>query len=1055
MKSGITIDAPVRWIGVWLLWCSLSVACWCQFNHSRIVDERSGLPDNHVQVLRMDPYGFMWVGTQRGLSMFDGSHIHHFEYTPGDPKTPFNHTINDLALDSQTVWAGGAFGLTAVSLRDYSIRGIQFDCDGIVDSLRPYQSVTPGVTYMILQGDILWIGTRNCGLMKYDTGKDTFERFSFAHHRLPHMPSGAALDMIIGLAQDITADSMLWVGTVSGLIRFNHITGDQRFYFQDHANLSYQDAINTFRKVLPHSNGLIYYLTWGLGVNVFDPRTETFYPLSLQDPEYVSLTTYVSDMMEDANGQLWLRTKEGLHVYLPGAQSIVAFYPIEDPSAFYSGIFLEDNAGRKWIRSSKGIIVYDPLQEQLPVFSYKHLNNPEFAGFARKMIVHPDESTITIVGQSVDALYHFSHRTGKWFKTAIPGFANGDGTGFSGVDMSVHQQYGWAVSSFEGIHMFDPVQFNVQPLDLGISLSRVRFTDLEWDKAGRLWIGTRHEGILCYDPIRKHTQQYIPEIYGDQNPHTIRSASQLFVDNPGNIWFATSQGHSVYQTTQNKFHNFQLRGGKTIHDIARISEDHKGTVWVVSHTGVVAKGSSDHPELGLEVLYSIFEKGITPSYVEGMVYGADRMMYILCESALVMIDSTNAVSSFSFDYAPYIKDFYSFDKFTGSTLVVGMRNKFALLQPEGLRRNPELPIPYLTGITINEKPLSGNFLQAPPPMRLRYDQNYIAFSFSAISYSLSELNRFQYRLSGIENDWVDAGSRRYVGYTNIPSGGYTFELRVANNEGIWNPDTWRMEIHIARPWWATWWFRALLITSIVSVGVAAYRFRINQVRKEANLKSEFEKKIGDIELSALRAQMNPHFIFNCLNSIENYILKNESIKAAEYINDFARLIRLILQNSRSQQIPLTDEVEALDLYLQMESLRFDNRFEYRIQIDENIEQSEIDIPPMLIQPFVENAIWHGLIPKNAPGRLDITVSRQNGILHCVIEDNGIGREKSKEINASMHKRGKKSMGMLITQNRLEVLNELYHTHATVTIRDLYDAQGKASGTRVELNIPVE
>ena len=372
-----------------------------------------------------------------------------------------------------------------------------------------------------------------------------------------------------------------------------------------------------------------------------------------------------------------------------------------------------------------------------------------------------------------------------------------------------------------------------------------------------------------------------------------------------------------------------------------------------------------------------------------------------------------------------------------------------------MRRNTEKPIPYLTGVTVNEVPLTGNFITERPVLDLKYNENFISFSFSAISYTLPEKNTFRYRLNGFDSDWIIAGDRRYANYTNIPSGDYEFELQVANNEGVWNQLIYKVPTTIGRPWWATWWFRILAFVLIVTAVVLIYKYRVNQIRKETKIKAEFEKKIGDIELSALRAQMNPHFIFNSLNSIENYIIKNESIKAAEYINDFARLMRLILQNSRSQYIPLKDEIEALDLYIQMESLRFDNKFEYHINIGEDVELSEIDIPPMMIQPFVENAIWHGLIPKNGPGKLQIDLSRQNGSLHCVIQDDGIGRQKSQENNASMHKRGKKSMGMAITKNRIDVFNELYHTNATVEIHDLKDEQGNATGTKIDLNIPVE
>ena len=294
-----------------------------------------------------------------------------------------------------------------------------------------------------------------------------------------------------------------------------------------------------------------------------------------------------------------------------------------------------------------------------------------------------------------------------------------------------------------------------------------------------------------------------------------------------------------------------------------------------------------------------------------------------------------------------------------------------------------------------------------------------------------------------------------MNYTNLPSGNYTFELQVANNEGLWHKAPLSIPVSIATPWWETWAFRVTFLLAIAALFYFIYKYRVTIIRNEARMKSEFERKIADVELSALRAQMNPHFIFNCLNSIENYIIKNETFKAAEYINDFARLIRLILQNSRSEFIPLTDEIEALDLYLQMESLRFVDQFEYHIDIDPSVNAHDIEIPPMLIQPFVENAIWHGLIPKKGSGKLDIRMSRVNGMLTTVIEDNGIGRKKSGELNASMKKHGKRSMGMQITKNRLEVINALYEKNATIRITDLADNTGQSNGTRVELNIPVE
>jgi LytS/YehU family sensor histidine kinase len=167
-------------------------------------------------------------------------------------------------------------------------------------------------------------------------------------------------------------------------------------------------------------------------------------------------------------------------------------------------------------------------------------------------------------------------------------------------------------------------------------------------------------------------------------------------------------------------------------------------------------------------------------------------------------------------------------------------------------------------------------------------------------------------------------------------------------------------------------------------------------------------------------------------------------------------MRLILQNSRSNYISLKDEIEALDLYLQMESLRFANRFDYEIKLAPDIDSSSILLPPMLIQPYVENAIWHGLMHQRngTVGKVEILVSKKEDSLHCVIQDNGIGREKAEALKAQKHGNHKRSMGMQITKDRIEMINKLYSTNTTMQVVDLHDESGNAAGTRVELVIPV-
>ena len=225
------------------------------------------------------------------------------------------------------------------------------------------------------------------------------------------------------------------------------------------------------------------------------------------------------------------------------------------------------------------------------------------------------------------------------------------------------------------------------------------------------------------------------------------------------------------------------------------------------------------------------------------------------------------------------------------------------------------------------------------------------------------------------------------------------------------------------------------------------------VRHRVRLKSGYDKKMKEIEMRALRAQMNPHFIFNCLGSINRYIVKSDTRTASNYLTKFAKLIRMILDNSTSDHISLEAEMQTLQLYLEMESLRFDGGFEFEIETDENLHD-DVQLPSMLIQPYVENAIWHGLLHKEEKGKLWLRFRKVNGhILQAEIEDNGIGGKNAAALK-SKSSVTHKSYGMQISSERIQIINNLYKLNNSVKVLDLFDSQGAAAGTRIIINIPI-
>ena len=225
------------------------------------------------------------------------------------------------------------------------------------------------------------------------------------------------------------------------------------------------------------------------------------------------------------------------------------------------------------------------------------------------------------------------------------------------------------------------------------------------------------------------------------------------------------------------------------------------------------------------------------------------------------------------------------------------------------------------------------------------------------------------------------------------------------------------------------------------------------VEKEKKLLA-IDKRVADLRLMALRAQMNPHFIFNCLNAIDNYILKNDVQNASMYLNKFARLIRTILSESDKSYVTLKSELELLKNYIELENLRFEDKFEFRLSADAAIDLEDTEVPPMLLQPFVENALVHGLIHKKGDKLLSLKIVPIEGALLCIIEDNGIGRAEAKRIKESKSQTHE-SKGMRVTEGRLELLQQQVKEKGTVTIYDLKDENGNAAGTRVEITIPVE
>jgi len=337
---------------------------------------------------------------------------------------------------------------------------------------------------------------------------------------------------------------------------------------------------------------------------------------------------------------------------------------------------------------------------------------------------------------------------------------------------------------------------------------------------------------------------------------------------------------------------------------------------------------------------------------------------------------------------------------------------------------------------------------------IKFSYNNIAFYYRGICFTDPDKVLYKKKLEGYDKDYSLQSDEDNSKYSNLAPGTYTFKVISANNEGVWNEEPTNFVFTILTPFYRTWWFALLIIGFAAFIVYAVFKIRLNNIKNKQHKEYERKVEMSKIELKALRSQMNPHFVFNSLNSIQHYIFNSKSDEAVKYLNKFAKLMRVILNNSDKPTVAIEDDLEALKLYLELEQMRFEDKFEYKIEIDGNVDLDYDIMPPMLLQPYVENAILHGLTPRNEKGLLTIKISTEEHFIVCTITDNGIGRKKAAEIKRTMPGNKHKSLGMKITEERLRILNEISNSKHSVKIIDLTNDDGTSAGTSVELYVPI-
>lgn len=524
----------------------------------------------------------------------------------------------------------------------------------------------------------------------------------------------------------------------------------------------------------------------------------------------------------------------------------------------------------------------------------------------------------------------------------------------------------------------------------------------KYDSKILLFRDKRAKCVLFDKFERKYYVAYIDGLYVYDNYGLEKSiklpngkeiiGSEMLQDEDGSIWIATLQNGIVKLKQEEVVERITVKNGLSNDNCRRIEVDEKG-LWIVTDEG-----------------FDLFDF------------------------------KTKKVKNAALNLC--IKGITINDVFVDNETVGLATNQGVYYFNKDIVEDENLPRFKITAVLAN-----GKKLPLDQEIVLRHDENNINIKFNTIHFkSLGNYN-YEYRLKSYDDNWYSQSSTaKNINYLALNPGEYKFEIRVKIGDNY--TKTQEINFTINKPFWLQYWFLAFAIFALLTLLFVVYRWAEIKTKKSQELKEQLALS----QLTALRSQMNPHFLFNVLNAVQGLIYSNQKNMATDYLGKFSDLMRKILDSSDKNEVTIEKEFETIDLYVSLEKARFEDDFEYKISFPENVDLSQYKIPSMIIQPFVENAIKHGLMHKEGPKRLEIKAEILNDIWCFTIDDNGIGRKASEIINLKIKKHI--SFATKAIENRIKLINKTTNITIDIETIDKKSKLEESLGTRIKIYIPI-
>jgi ligand-binding sensor domain-containing protein len=1004
-------------LSIALSFCFVTKAQYLSFRHLG-VDE--GMPSNVTSHACFDSTGLIWISTYNGLIGYDGTRMHQYlsETHPGLAIDVIDH----LYCDSHNrIWISSAQGLS------------------LLDEHRRMRKVT--ISDTIKNKDINeTIEVPGLGILAFGPGytyllpenKTTWEKFTWfdktvlkgghisriwRFNKTSCMLLGNKKVIVVDFATKkiITEIEVKGATTLSklndnelmaistGKLELTRINVSNGTITKRYTDL--KDPLgNPIRTQVISSdiaaNGIIYITTRSAGLIAFDPVNEKIYSYTHHPLIKNSISSNsIRRVHCHRNGYMIITSITGLNftnVLMPVLEQQNKF--VDERGNIIDNITMagEDSNGRIWIGNVNSLLIWDPLSNRI------------------KNISPPAESISQEIANADAANIFRDKRNNMWVSYNGKGLAkfNSNGNMLTFLDkekdhlptnrIRIIRQLDnnmLMMGAEDGFFLMDPETFAIDSLTnhpLLKAIRKKRVVNIMPD-GDDVWIASSTNGAAyCYNFKTKTLKTYT-EKNGLSSDRVYCIAKDLYK----NIYIGTYDGLNIL-SPDGKLRIIGKRNGLHHIRVDNLIADREGRIWITNFNTLIC--------------------------------------YTPADSSFAYFDEQNGVSNAGFTIGQAVLTKDGKLLFCNNGLLIADTKK------------PLNQQPFSPGVIINRIYDDGGYdlLDPSVTIKLKHDEGKISLYY--LANTLIAANRFfyRYKMDGLDTGWQQPTKNNQVTY-NLKTGNYVFHIQTSYNEGDWKENNNKITIIVMPPWWQTWWFRILMFAVVATALYLLYRSRVKTIKTKAAIKQQ----MTELEGKALRAQMNPHFIFNSLNAIQELIVTKKVEEGYQYLSNFSKLLRQVLNNSEKNTIPLSSEIEMIKLQLSLESLRFKNTFNYSIIVEKNIEPEMINIPPLLLQPYVENAVWHGLRHKDGERNLWIGIQEANDKLRIEIKDNGVGRQRAAEIKKQkLGTEQFESKGSTLSGQRIKLLNQQYAEMATVEYIDMKNGSDKASGTKVVINLPL-